>query len=139
MSNFVFMNRSRILATTARRQTIGAMNAVKPLNNWSAIAASGASGNGGNVNGASMSAANTVAMSMAAATIVTGIATETATDALHSFVVLRWGRKLARIHQLFLGKDSFESPRLVLIVQHHDRHHAQPLFAGMALRHFALQ
>src|SRR5882724_11665694 len=77
MSNFVFMNRSRILATTARRQTIGAMNAVKPLSNWSAIAA----------NGASASAANTVAMSMAAATIVTGIATETATDALHSFVV----------------------------------------------------
>src|SRR6266850_560628 len=87
MSNFVFMNRSRILATTARRQTIGAMNAVKPLSNWSAIAASGASGNGGNVNGASTSAANTVAMSMAAATIMTGIATETATDALHSFVV----------------------------------------------------
>src|SRR5882762_4069431 len=82
MSNFVFMNRSRILATTARRQTIGAMNAVKPLSNWSAIAASG-----GSVNGASTSAANTVAMSMAAATIVTGIATETATDALHSFVV----------------------------------------------------
>src|SRR5216683_472027 len=87
MSNFVFMNRSCILATTARRQTIGAMNAMKPLRSWSAIAAaSGASGNGGNGNGASTSAANTVAMRMAAATSVTGIATATTIEALHSFV-----------------------------------------------------
>src|SRR6267142_2369976 len=89
MSNFVFMNRSCILATTARRQTIGAMNAMKPLRSWSAIAAaSGASGNGGNVNGASTSAANTVAMRMAAATIVTGMvtATQTAIEVLPSFV-----------------------------------------------------
>src|SRR6266850_7151024 len=85
MSNFVFMNRSCILATTARRQTIGAMNAMKPMRSWSAIAAAGgASGNGGNVNGASTSVANTVAMRMAAATIVT--ATETAIDAVQSFV-----------------------------------------------------
>ena len=65
------------------------MNAMKPLRSWSAIAAaSGASGNGGNVNGASTSAANTVAMRMAAATIVTGIvtATQTAIDAVQSFV-----------------------------------------------------
>src|SRR5882672_7766058 len=84
MSNFVFMNRSCILATTARRQTIGAMNAMKPLRSWSAIAAA----SGGNVNGASTSAANTVAMRMAAATIVTGIvtATQTAIDAVQSFV-----------------------------------------------------
>src|SRR6267378_6644144 len=81
MSNFVFMNRSRILATTARRQTIGAMNAMKPLSSWSAIAAgTGASGNGGNGTGASTSAANTVGMRMAAATIVTAI------DALEAFV-----------------------------------------------------
>src|SRR6266850_6410437 len=89
MSNFVFMNRSCILATTARRQTIGAMNAMKPLRSWSAIAAaSGASGNGGDGNGASTGAANTVAMRMAAATIVTGIATatETTIEALNSFV-----------------------------------------------------
>src|SRR5712664_620266 len=89
MSNFVFMNRSSILATTARRQAIGAMNAMKPLSNWSAIAAaSGASGNGGNANGASTSVANTVVTRMAAATIVTGIvtATETTIEALHSFV-----------------------------------------------------
>src|SRR6266849_594041 len=82
MSNFVFMNRSRILVTTARRPAIGAMNAMKPLSNWSAIAAaSGASGNGGNGNGGSTSAANT-------ATIVTGIvtATETAIDVLQAFV-----------------------------------------------------
>src|SRR5882762_7149149 len=88
MSNFVFMNRSRILATTARRQTIGAMNAMKPLSSWSAIAAAtGASGNGGNVNGASTSDANTVGMRMAAATIVSGMVTgtETAIDALESF------------------------------------------------------
>src|SRR6267143_5576687 len=80
MSNFVFMNPSRILATTARRQTIGAMSAMKPLRGWSAIAAA----SGGNGNGASTSAASTVAMRMAAATIVTG--TETAIEALHSFV-----------------------------------------------------
>ncbi len=49
------------------------------------------------------------------------------------------GKKLVRIHKLFFGKNSFESPRFILIVQHHDRHDSQPLFAGMALRHFALQ
>src|SRR5712664_3268753 len=89
------MNRSCILATTARRQTIGAMNAMKHTNNSSAIAAaSGASGNGGNVNGASTSVANTVAMRMAAATIVTGIvtATETTIEALHSFAM---GKKIS--------------------------------------------
>src|SRR5216684_4174871 len=89
MSNFVFTNRSCILATTAPRQTIGAMNARKPLSSWNAIAAaSGASGNGGNVDGASTSAANTVVTRMAAATIVTGIVTarETTIEAVHSFI-----------------------------------------------------
>jgi hypothetical protein len=44
-----------------------------------------------------------------------------------------------RIYKLVLGKNGFESPRFILIVQHHDWHNSQPLFAGMALRHFALQ
>jgi hypothetical protein len=48
-------------------------------------------------------------------------------------------KQLVRSHQLFIGKNSFEPPRFILIVQHHDRNHTQRLFAGMALRHFALQ
>ncbi len=45
-----------------------------------------------------------------------------ATQSRRPVFVLQQGRKLARIHQLFLGKDGFESPRFILIVQHHDRH-----------------
>jgi len=47
--------------------------------------------------------------------------------------------ELERTHQLFIGKNSFEAASFILIVQHHDRNHAQGLLAGMALRHFALQ
>jgi hypothetical protein len=36
------------------------------------------------------------------------------------------------------GKNRFKSPRLVLIVQHHDRNNAQRLAARTALRDFAL-
>src|SRR5882757_9611542 len=52
---------------------------------------------------------------------------------------MRCKRELARVHQLFIGKNSFEAASFILIVQHHDGNHAQVLFAGMALRHFALQ
>src|SRR5882724_6007218 len=54
-------------------------------------------------------------------------------------LALRLGRRSVRIYELFFRKNSFESPRFILIVQHHDRHDPQPLFAGMTLRHFALQ
>jgi hypothetical protein len=39
----------------------------------------------------------------------------------------------------FVGKYCFESPRLILIVQHYYRHYAQLLIASAAIRHFALQ
>jgi hypothetical protein len=38
-----------------------------------------------------------------------------------------------------VGKYRFESPRLILIVQHYDRHYAQLLIASAAIGHFALQ
>src|SRR5258707_5190229 len=46
---------------------------------------------------------------------------------------------LVRTHQLLIGKYSFEAASFILIVQHYDRHHAQILFARVALRHFSLQ
>jgi len=53
--------------------------------------------------------------------------------------ILLCERNLARIHQLIIGKNSFKAASFILIVQHHDRNHAQVLFARMALRHFSLQ
>src|SRR5713101_10159127 len=52
---------------------------------------------------------------------------------------LRCEIKLVRSHQVIVGKNGFEAASFILIVQHHDRNNAQVLFAGMALRDFALQ
>jgi len=53
--------------------------------------------------------------------------------------VLQCKTELVRSHQMLIGKNSFEAPSFILIVQHHDGNNAQVLLAGMALRHFALQ
>jgi hypothetical protein len=58
---------------------------------------------------------------------------------LHPAFVLQCKTELVRSHQMLIGKNSFEAPSFILIVQHHDGNNAQVLLAGMALRHFALQ
>ena len=49
-----------------------------------------------------------------------------------SFSVAGCQRRIVR-------EDRFKSPRFLLIVQHNNRYYTEPLFAGMALRDFALQ
>ena len=43
------------------------------------------------------------------------------------------------MYQMIHGEDGLKSPLLVLIMKHHDRNDSELLFAGMALRDFALQ
>jgi hypothetical protein len=60
---------------------------------------------------------------------------------LHFFKVsaAKSSRRLVQVACQFVGKYCFESSRLVLIVQHYDRHYAQLLIASAAIRYFALQ
>src|SRR5258707_11378396 len=78
-TNAAIINRSRILAITARRLRTGGMNATKLTNNWSATAAASgmntSAGRGENRNGAS-----TIATMTGAGTIATGMAIEIVTE-----------------------------------------------------------
>jgi hypothetical protein len=47
--------------------------------------------------------------------------------------------ELLRSGDELVSEDSGETPRFVLIVQHHNGNHAEIFFAGVALRDFALQ
>src|SRR5712692_2531046 len=65
--------------------------------------------------------------------------TETGREQQRPAFILRCVTELVRSHKLLIGKNSFEAASFILIVQHHYGNHAQVLFAGMALRDFALQ
>src|SRR6267143_3975889 len=64
---------------------------------------------------------------------------ETARHDQRPAFILQYEAELVRSYQVLIGKNSFESASLILIVQHHDGNDAQILLAGMALRDFALQ
>jgi len=56
-----------------------------------------------------------------------------------SFVPKRRLPQLLARSDEFVSKDGGEAALFILVVQHHDRNYAQILFAGVALRNFALQ